>query len=834
MAVEVNIISSKFYKQWINDTDFSVDTSNYCDNLAGLVMQKIKLVQQIKIQWSSRMLAAQNEPSNMQWSVTQVSSTIMTIDRGDGGSFLTDGFNNNDTIRITSCSTTGSTFQTFNDGIVSELTATHMKITFLSATAVMQNNIFWWWINGITPLTSLVYNFGLIENNENYNDLSKATDESQGWYSLGTIGDNGVSGRETTVVQMEGLGVSNAWENGNATVSYVDDDDSFTLFWQIFEIEHTFIVPYFSYGNVSDLNNNILPSYLNGCNSLKYVFTADFRTVLSNPNTSKKAKVTNVLGSVGWFNESFNGFDSNYKLNSVTYTDSLLGSTNGCLIGQTTIVTIEIEKLAGNFGSDVVGVYFSYLPELKDEVSNTITTFEENYIYDNIFCEIGGGSQGGGNVLDDCLATASTNILTVTFNTDFSTTQQVKLSNLKSYVLGFEVGDSSKDSGVSDVVILKSVNTFDDSSDIPNLMTFTNEIYPYTEDFSTAGVTDFRGWNEHNLAIKSSFILDLTKSAFVNSFEAYLVAYKTSNGSYFELDKYVFNMDNTLVTVGANTYQGLLVDTTRNYPLVLGSEKNGVKITIDQSTMTGTSPKYDIEFCQKFSWEDWIKNFDVNPIFTNFSKDQNNLNFKTSNYSNLFGYKIRMMFKFNVGGISYLGVQNDTDYLFFTPDFRIFDYDLDGNVTPNFTQVIETFTEDGTINLGGTIQVGVNTLMKITWAYLTAIDDITDWWAIHRIEESGESGKQLFEFGSYEDNLLINNILIGINNDFLEMDLISNKLVTTCLIDGNQIVAGRKYNLSGEMAAPNRPKGSNNFTARISETGELRTDENGNIRFIEN
>src|SRR5690606_32928847 len=133
-----------------------------------------------------------------------------------------------------------------------------------------------------------------------------------------------------------------------------------------------------------------------------YCFEADFRTSLYDPNTSRKTKISNELGSVGFFNETFNGFNSNYALNSVTYTDSLLNSSDGILIGGTTIITIEVEKISGNFGTDNVGLYFSYLPEIQSETENTLTNFEDNFIYDNIFAEIGAGATTGLNVIKSC------------------------------------------------------------------------------------------------------------------------------------------------------------------------------------------------------------------------------------------------------------------------------------------------------------------------------------------------------------------------------------------------------------------------------------------------
>ena len=747
-------------------------------------------------------------------------ATQINIIRDDGGNFLNDGFLISDGLSFVFYSAfTG--IIAYTGGVISFLNDVEMTIDF-GGSAPVGGSIEVVELTVTTELKGLIYSFGLVENNGNFDIKNLVTNEDQVWYSTAEVGTG--SPRSTSFVDMDSAGIPKSWKSGTARVRYISGTGK-----QIYEIEHIFVVPFFRVQDIEDFfTYNLPPEYLLGNTSLKYVFHADFRTTLSNPNTSKNVTVTNQLGSVGWFDETFNGFNSNYQINAVTYTDASLASADGVLINGTTYVTVEIEKIVGNFGTDRVGVYFGYLPELPDEIENTLTNFEDNFVYDNIFTTIAGATVLGTNVLSFITATAVTNILTITFRTTFTTAQQLKFSNEKKYILGFEVGDSTLSSAASDCVILKTTSNFDDSSDIPDLMTFDVEMYPHTEDFSTAGVTDFRGWNEHGIAFKGSFILDLTKDAFINSFEVLLVAYKTADGSYFPLDSYNVIMDNTLAVIGSNTYQTLNVNTTRNYPLIAGSEKNGVTILLDNSTVGTTSPKYDFEFAQKISWEDWRKNFDANPIFTDYAEPNNNLNFKSSNYSYLLGYKIRILYKFNVAGTSYLGVSGNTDYLFFSPDIKIHDYDVDGNTPPNFSQTIETFTSDGLTDLGGVIQSGVDTLFKITWTLVTGpITNLTDYWGVHRIEETGQIGKQIFELSSYETNELTLNYLKPITGSYLTTALVAGNLVTTCLIDGSKIQSGVSYNISGEIASPPRPKGNGTFTnILIEETGMAIFSEN--------
>lgn len=832
MGVKVQVISSKFYKQWINAADFSADLTNYTNNLAGSVMQKIKLVQQVSVSWESNWVA-QVSGANTFWVVSIPTSTTMSIVRNDGGNFLRDGMSNGDVVDIVFGN--GSVVQYFNDGTITFVDENNIFLSFGSSVSsydITNNNGV---IKGKTPLTSLIYNYGLVENGANFSGLSLVNGEEQAWYTVDTVGAAGMSGRDTTMIDMEGIGVSNAWENGSCKVGFVSDAD----YKQTFEIEHEFIIPFFDFGDTDDLENNVLPTYLDGLKSLKYVFDADFRTVISNPNTSKKAKITNILGSVGWFDENFNGFDSNYQLNSVTYTDVSLNSADGVLLTGTTTVTVEIEKLVGNFGTDNVGVYFSYLPQLEGEVKNTATNFEDNFMYDVIFAVIGSAATSGTGVLDNCLAAATTNILTITFETTLSTAQQLRLANGGKYVLGFEVGDSTIAAGNSDAVILKTINSFDFSADIPDLMTCNFEIFPHTQPFLDGGFSNAKAWNEDGFGFKGRLFLDLAKDARIDGMKGLLVAYNATANSYFILDEYNYQLGILVVNVGGQDYQILDMSSTRNYPLVSGSEKNGVSVTLDQSTVVTpyTSVEYDFTFAQKIRWEDWIRNYAANPLFYDSTKENSNLNYKSSNFT-IFGYKIRFLFEFNVYGTNDLGVSANTIYRTFSNKITVYDYEKDAYTpTPRFTQTIETFTSDGSVNLSGAIQVGVDTLMKITWTSIFgSITSLTGYWAIHRIEKSGQTGQQIDEFSSYEDNELTNNLLKGITNDYLDLALVGGKIVSTCLIDGTKILDGVDYNLSGRIESPSHTKvsGVPRWDIRVDVDGEYRADVDGNIRVLLN
>lgn len=800
MGVNISIVSNKFYNQFKNNFDFSTNLTDYTTNLAGVVMEKIKVIRQLDVDWRSDSSKANSFTS---------SGTATKLTRVNG-SFIDDGFSIGDHVAMTYIDSTGAWHGTYEFDILSinDLVMTTTTIQIPSGAVLVDGAYTIMTLYGRTPLTALIYSFGLIENSENFNIVSKVSGNDQSYYGSSIGYDTGGGVRSTSWVNLSTLGTYQDWVTGTARIRYLNNPDANT---QRFEIEHTFIInPYYLEGELTNLQNNLIPTLLNGLNSLKYSFKSEFRTVLSNPNTSKIFIEEQQLGSVGWFGENFNGFNNDYSIVAIAYQDTLTTAvSNGLLIADKTTVTIQVAKASGSISSsERFGVYCSFLPPASEYQDKT-TTLVANFMYDVATNTVGAASVSG---LDYIRNVSATSVfggdITITFDVQFSSTQAALimshfLNGDANYLIGVEIGQSSLTNGNSDRVnLLADVNTFDESADISGLVTgFNMSFIPYNY-ITTDGLSySFLNiWNEHNFFIQGSFTLELLAlSAVLNSFKISVIA-RDINGNEFELDSYDFNFPNTTVLISGDYYQLVDFETTRNYPLITGDEKNIVKMWIDPTTLVaGKKPVYKFQLGQKVSWEDWISNLNVDTNFIDTTKTENNRNFKTSNYSNQLNYDIYVKCSMNVYGVSSNGNSGNTDYIYRSPKFSIYDYDKDKNVTPNFTQVVETFDVTGTTNLGGKILVGQDTLFKITWTQASAdILDISGYWAVHRIEETFETSKNLHELGTVR-TAMSNNILKPITGSFLTKTLVGGKLETTCLIDGSQVVAGKNYNLSGEI-----------------------------------
>jgi len=795
MGVEILTRSTKFYNQFKNGIGFTDNLADYTTNLTGSVMDNVKLVLIVDIEWFT-----QAEDSKK--------LSIVAQDRVDNvnGDFLKDGFSNGDTV----------VFQRKDDNgvIVSshtgEISTVNSNVMIFTANVspvfpIIGEELSKSTIRGTTDLTASVYKFGLVDNNGNFNITSKVSGNDQGYYGSNIGFDTGGGVRDTNFVTLQRLGNYEDWRTGGMQIRY---DSNPSTYVQRFEIEHEFtIVPYYLEGELSNLQNNIIPPLLVGLNSLKYVFSPGFRTVLSNPNTEKLITSDINLGSTAWFNENFNGFNNNYNVDSIIYQDAnTLDNADGVIIGSKTKVTIEVSKIVGNFTSgERAGVYISYLPEQDEYENTTLTDLKNNFLYDNALNNEGlAPVVGAESIIENYeISNIVTNTMTLTFDVEYSSLQKAFLSNKNSqsaiyFIVGVQLGDVSIVSGNSDrVTILADVEIYDESADIPDLIVNPDfKLFPYQEEVGVdAGFSSLTQWNEDGFTMEGSFDLDLNKEAVLNTLEFRLIAENNITGSFFELDSFVFNVANPIVVSGVQQFNLI---TNRNYNLETGSQFNDISLTT--GALAAGLQTYNLRFSQKISWQDWIGNNNVDSLFYNNSEPNNNLNDKASNYSYLNGYTIKLSMFSNLSGINDLGVGGITDYHLLTPALTVYDYDLDGSFTPVWSATIETFNPNNLTDLGGAILTGQNTLFKITWVNSGgAVVDLTDYTAIHRIEETDQNGYNIDEVGtlySYPSN---NRIIPKGGFLNLDMYLSGGNVITECLVNGSQLNSGVGYNLSGKI-----------------------------------
>jgi len=820
MATEIIVNSREFLNQFNNGVLFDQNTSDVTTNLAGSVMEFIKVAYEFDVSWAEE--ASISSP----WTIENLGSNLLRI-RKQSGNFEDTGFSISDLVDFSHVD--NQTTNTF-EGTVTNITNTWIYIQFTAIT-LSSAQYASAEIRGKTPLTALQFTFGLIENGETFNVESKVSGNDQGYYSANVGIDSG-GGRSTAFQAMDVLGDFQDWVTGSAQVRYVSNPNIYT---QRFEVEHIFmIVPFYTEGEINNLKNNVPPALYAGLNSLKYVFEAEFRTVLSNPNTAKITIEEDNEGSVGWFNKNFAGFNNFYNVDSVDYEDSTTGlSSDGLIVGTKTKVTAVISSTKTFSGTDRFGVFVSKLSTVSEYTNKPNTTLIQNFILDSAHSDVGASNVNGSTIISNLTGAIVATNLQLTFFVEYTVPNQLDLDNTTNYLISIQVGDKTLSSGNSDrVVLIGDVNEYDQNADIPGLIAF-NTINLFQED-TVAGVdpgtTDGKVWIQDDTAIEFNFELDLNKDAVLNTLDYQLIAFNNSTEEFFVLDSLSFDISGAIISSGV---QQLEVSTNRGYLLDTNSQFN--EVTITTGTNAGGIQQYNGVIGQKMSWQDYTANLGVDTVFFDSSEINNNLNNKAFNYSNLQGYEIRHSFLANVSGTNTLGQSGLTDYLIMSPNITVNDYDDDHTGSPALSVVITTIDPDTLTDLGGAIQIGNDTIMKATWTDAGgAITSISGVWAWHELQGFQENGYGQEKI-STEVVPLSSSILKPLSGETeLKISIVGNDIVTECLIDGSQVTAASNLTISARLESTSNIVGVPPVDrGKITEGGDDKITETGDQKVIE-
>jgi hypothetical protein len=826
MGVNILEVSSKFLNEWKNDINFSTNTGDFNINLAASVMEIVRTVKEFDISWNS---------------VSKLTASTWTVNTTTGlltsttGNFMQDGFAVGDEFVYEDLAAAAGV--NFTGRIVS-INPTTIVFTLLTGSRINVDTDAI--IYGLEPQTAMIWGFGLLSGTENFNILSKVSNNSQEYYGSNIGFDTGGGVRDTNPVVLTRKGIPQDWVTGQIQARFVGNPAGATAHNDVqrFEVIHTFmVVPFYLDGELANLQNITPPSLLGGGNSLKYAYSPGLRSALTVPLSEKSVQYALNLGSVAWFNENFNGFQNGYEIVSIAYEEAITTATaSGILIGSETRIKIVVNRLVGVFaGGERFGVYISQLPDQAEYTNTNFSDLKSNFIYDNVLQNVSALGVTGQDFINDCTAIVNSGNLEITLTMEYSGTQKAFLSQKFAsqpthFMIGVQVGDITIPSPNSDkVMLLADTQLYDQSPDISDLMHVTKfDLYPHNQQIGVGtGFTDLTGWVEDGIAIDFEFDVDLTKSAFINSLQFNLEIYNPITNQRWIVDSYSFSPANAVVSGGV---QQIFENTTRGYILRAGDQFNDVIINVGSQALG--IQKYTGRFGQKMSWQEWVANLNVDTIFFNPLEPLNNLNNKVSNYSVLNGYEVRMSIFANVDGVSPLGVSGNTDYLFLSPNIKIYDYEEDGNVIPIWSCVIETWDVAGNVNLGGAILTGQDTLFRVTWTNSTGpLALLGNIYGINRIEETLQPAYAKTEMSSI--NLPIpspNQLLKPSVGTLLDITLVGGLVVMECLIDGNVAQSGINYNLSSRI---HDPAITINPDDKITEQGVLKDTEASVQKIVE-
>jgi len=680
MPTEIRVVGQKFFYENRNGTSFNQNLSYYTNHLKGNVLEKVKAVFNVQVSWYVEFLS----DKDVGYFYNNVEDTV--IINSVSGDFINNGFSIGDEFKFTS-----SGF--WIKGTITAISDTEV-VADVTAVSSVPNPNQWFYpdgeqiMTGTTKKTALKYKFGLIENNESVNFLSKLTNTEQTYVYQGIDHDtfNTVNGKS--------LGNNKAWQTGESTcrfVGYSVDKNKFLTeeTTQEFEITHEFIItPFYREDEIDSLKGEDIPpiDIFNGNKSLKYVFETEFRTTLNNPNTSMISQYDTQEGSVGYFNESYNGYENIFSVESLTYS---VGGNSATRLdaGEVTTCTSVIKSSDGvefqNGG--IISVGHSAIID-ADVYSNNKDNYNTIWVDETARAPIGGSFVGDIlNVTSVVLDAVDT--ITITFEVDLS---GKNVADNQDYVLYFVVEDwtASIAAESQKVTLLSDVNQYYKNSDINGLWNNIKfEQYPHAEPFEegvTSGFTNAKGFNETGYFLDSNFTKDDTAELTDLSFE--FIIFNNVTQDIYTLRTFDFDLSSSLL-VGNS--QQITLDSNRGYVLKDSDLLNIVKIQSGDS-VGGFTP-YDIRVGYKTPWQEWNEFKNAPTEFFDRTQPNNGLNEKTSNYSlNIAYFEPRVILRANLlkDGIN-------TEYVTSSEPFEVYDYQEDDQDPDAFTCNIGTYNSEG-------------------------------------------------------------------------------------------------------------------------------------------
>jgi len=769
-VVYYNVISTKFYNELRNGSAFNQNLGDFNNELTGNVGELVKVIIELEVEVNE--IASSNNIIN----ATQISIGITEFTFN--GHWFNGGFSPNaqvDIIWNNGANIVTETIITSTGGAGKKLRLTNAN---LIASGFADGDYTDLEIRLKTTPDKLFYKYGLNGLNASLSYNSELDSNEQTYY--GTINNYALT-------QLQELGQYKSWSLG-VVQAQIKNVNGYVFYYVI---EHTFRINYFTDVRLSNFLNNTTPNELAGTNTWRY----DFGVYLSTLNftTNINGDFIGSTGNVGWFNENFNGITSNYQVLSIDYTNSI--GLNTLEATKLTVVSIVIKNNVGAFDVNQKAVVLhSKLPSSTD-YSNKQDTYTNIWLLDTLV-NTNGAPSVSGTIIQNLIVTINpldNTELLIDFEVFFSATQQNLITSDDYFLLAVSLQDDTLTNfNLDRVNLVADVKKYNKDTDVYGLIQ-SQRLRFYKSDVNLDtinilnGTTDFNGWDSDFNGVKFEFELHKGKCAKVKSIVFRLLAYK-SKDDYFEIDNLPLNINNN----GVFNFCNFIDDNYNNVYLIPNNEDfNTVKITSDTPNVFWQ--KISGYFAFKVNWRDWILNSNVPIDFYDNTKPNNNLNKKTSNYSNVNGYNIIGVLDVEVSN----NVDADTIYRIKSYNSDIYDFDLNplqpisGNVT--FYDQLNNVINNIYTNYDVRIEVEFEDL---TFNFLNISDELI---GEIIIEEDGTT-LQEYRLNTVRDWYNVNSpIKSSIGNNKADIVITQNKVTLICNTDHLKIDENKNYNIYGRL-----------------------------------
>jgi len=684
----------RYYCQQRNEEDFSTNLADYSTYFQGNIREKL----QLSVTYGISTIVEANADRLIEAINTGGGSIILkntTISWG-----ITEGFVVGNTIRV---------FANGNqvNGVITAILGNQMFVNapmFFSTLGVFSGVLRSDYIVVNTTIpTSLVFKFGLIPNTFLANSYNSVLDGQEQAYASNTITAS-YSNLTNVCTNSANLGLVRAKYNSTNANGY-------TFY---FSVQHEFRVPHYISEWLTNYVSNTIPSVFAGTNSWRYTSYLNFGNNTANPNDGKVFLDDYQLGSVGFANQNFNSGIVPYSLESATIYEVAGVVTDEVEATVTTDITAQVSKLIGSFSStDRAILYHTRFPTI-DEYSLNSNSYNNNFMLDQVV-NIQAGAPLSGSIIKnfEFLLNVDPSIIDINFALTYSDLNQSDFTEGDRILLQIGVEKNGTTAELSDrTLVTIGLVTITRDTDIDGLITNFQPAFS-----NPASIGTFTGgivWN--NRALECNFSFNLSKNLsyeliLLTKLSSIIRAVNTVTGDRFTLDNYNFPLAGVLfISIGGATYQIINIEANRVLSVPTSDDLRDVQLTAVAPASYQPIQAFTGKVGFIFPWRQWIANPDVNLGFYDFTEEQNNRNFRTSNYSDISDWQIYATLAATIRTLKD-GVFIDTIYNLNSNIFEVADFDED-MTADNWVQIsTKYYNEDdveiAAINLGGITRVEI-------------------------------------------------------------------------------------------------------------------------------
>ena len=801
MAVNIEVVSKKFFTQFRNGNTFSTDVGENTLILQGGIGDHYRLEEVVKV--TIEVNTALSLPMNYE------------IIAGTTAVFKSIGFNYSNAGIFT--------------GQVCDLiqgTTNVGEITILGLTGSGNNTVIFDNTNVAAFLTDgdtyfnleikvktvpdfLRYQYGIMPSNISVNDYASPLDGSTQAYTQTDV-DGGFK-------TMTRIGANASWDKTNL-LDVKFNGTTFTYTHE-FEIRHEFRPTWYLeaefFNLFAPLNN---PVDLEGVFTRKYVNGFFFGYNSPAPVAIMEDNF-GIFGSgnTGYYNEALNGLPSIYTLTSLTITNP--SETTVLEVSEANVVVAVItasspiftatQRAIANHSRATTDIKAALQPDSSDTV----------YIRDSLLQDAGAGAVSSTIITSMTVVQDSTVQITVTFTVTFSGTQQNLIDTGESYILWLTVDDQALNSTTERPVdILLEFRRYSKNLDQTGQITnWQLKLFnPFNAYAGGKFNTDWKGWNGDIVGVLGTFdLIQTTDGSFrkITSIKSRIIADNGIPEDEFEIFSKTITVNPQLLFEDSGFIYHIIDLDDPESVNIPDTEPIARRIVQSVPAFPGAFQTITVKtIMPRISWRDWIANADVPSSFFDNAELQNNLNQRTSNYGTA-GFQIEyeltvVVTLFKPGESSVLSeletgfvASSVTTYKLRGDHFDILDFNVDGGL--GFSGVTKFFdiNNDVTTNLFTDQSVRIEIEFAHSLGTLS-VGDLSAYIWIERDNGTTEPFQLHTDLDwTFDDSPLIaSDTLLTENTQFVEIISTVNLVTIICATDPENLQENVVYNVYGRLA----------------------------------